>query len=111
LSLALWHDGYPNQAAQTADRALLHAREFGHAFTLAYTLFYAAIPALLSRDIRRVERLANENATISGEHGFPLFLGCCDVLLGWVAAHQGQGADSSIGCAAGLPRKPPPERG
>ncbi len=35
---------------------------------------YAAILAVLSRDVRRVERLANENATISGEHGFPLWL-------------------------------------
>ena len=37
LSLALWHEGCPDQAARTSDRALLHAREFGHAFTLAYT--------------------------------------------------------------------------
>src|SRR5262249_1491365 len=28
LSWALWHDGYPDQAARTADRALLLAREF-----------------------------------------------------------------------------------
>jgi predicted ATPase len=93
LSLALWHDGYPDQAARTADRALLHAREFGHTYTLAYTLFFAAIPAVLSRDVRRVERLANENATISGERGFPLLIAYSDVLLGWAAAHQGRGAD------------------
>ena len=73
LSWALWHDGYPDQAARTADRALLHAREFGHAYTLGYTLLLAAYAAVLSRDVRRVERLANENATISGEHGFPLW--------------------------------------
>jgi predicted ATPase len=93
LSLALWHDGYPDQAEQTADRALLHAREFGHAFTLAYTLWHVAMPAVLSRDVRRVERLANENATTSKERGFPLYLAYSDVLLGWAAAHQGQGAD------------------
>jgi predicted ATPase len=93
LSWALWHDGYPDQAARTADRALLHAREFGHAFTLAYTLWVAAILAVLSRDVRRVERLANENATISKERGFPLYCARSDVPLGWAAAHQGQGAD------------------
>jgi predicted ATPase len=48
LSWALWHEGYPDRAARTADRAI-HAREFGHAYTLAYTLFYTAISALLSR--------------------------------------------------------------
>jgi hypothetical protein len=92
LSWALWHDGYPDQAARTADRALLHAREFGHAYTLAYTLWHDAILAVHSRDVRRVERLANENATISGERGFPLYCAHCEVLLGWVAAHLGQGA-------------------
>ena len=94
LSMSLWHDGDPDQAARTADRALLHAREFGHAHTLAYTLLHVAMPAVLSRDVPRVERLANENAAISGEHGFPHFLAYCDVLLGWVAAH-GQGADGT----------------
>jgi predicted ATPase len=93
LSWALWHDGYPDQAARTADRALLQAREFGHAFTMAYTLTCAALSALLSRDVRRVERLANENATISGERGFPVWSAWSEVLLGWAAAHRGKGAD------------------
>jgi predicted ATPase len=93
LSWALWHDGYPDQAVRTADRALLHAREFGHAHTLAHTLVNVAIPAVLSRDARRVERLANESATISEERGFPVLLALSDVLLGWAAACQEQGAD------------------
>jgi predicted ATPase len=93
LSHALWHDGYPDQAARTTDRALLHAREFGHAFTLAFVLWHAAEHALHSRDVGWVERLANDLSTISGEHGFPLFLAHCDVWLGWVVAHRGQGAD------------------
>jgi predicted ATPase len=92
LSWAVWHDGYPDQATRTADRALLHVRDFGHAHTLANTLFHAAVPAVLSRDILRVDRLANESATISREHGFPHYYAYCDVLLGWVAAHRGQGA-------------------
>jgi hypothetical protein len=71
LSWAIWHDGYPDRAARTGDRALPQAREFSHAYTLAYTLFHVAMLAVLSRDIRRVERLANENATISKERGFP----------------------------------------
>jgi predicted ATPase len=93
LSLALWHDGYPDQAARTADRALLHGREFGHAYTLAHTLWHAALLAVLCRDVRRVGRLANENATISGEHGFPLWSAYSDVQLGWAATRRGHGAD------------------
>jgi hypothetical protein len=53
LSLALWHDGCLDEAARTADRALLHAREFGHAYTLAFTLLHAAIRAVLSRAMSR----------------------------------------------------------
>jgi predicted ATPase len=93
LSWALWHDGYLDQAEQTADRALLHARDFGHAHTLAYTLWCAAISALLSRDVPRVEWLANENATISKERGFPQWLAWSDVQLGWAAACRGQRTD------------------
>jgi len=93
LSWALWHGGYPDQAARTADRALLLARELGHAYTLAYTLGHAARHAVLSRDVVRVERLANENATISNERGFPQWFAFSDVQLGWAAAHRGQGAD------------------
>src|SRR5262249_48167096 len=49
LSWAQWHDGYPDLAARTADRALSHAGEFGHAYTLAYALRFAALLAFLSR--------------------------------------------------------------
>jgi predicted ATPase len=93
LSLALWHNGYPDQAARTADRAFLHARELGHAYTLAFALYFLAMLAVLSRAVLRVERLANENATISKEHGFPRVLAVSDVQLGWVSACRGQGAD------------------
>jgi class 3 adenylate cyclase/predicted ATPase len=95
LSWALWLDGYPDQAARTADGALFHARDFGHAYTLAYTLCLTAMHALLSRDVPRVERLAIESATISGERGFPLLCALSDVLLGWAAAHRGEGVDGT----------------
>ena len=93
MSWALWHDGFPDQATRTADRALLHAREFGHTYTLAYTLWLTAIPAVLSRDVLVLERLANEDATISTQYGFRFGRAYSDVQLGWAAAHRGQGAD------------------
>jgi class 3 adenylate cyclase len=68
-------------------------RPFGHAHTLAYTLLHAAVPAVFSREVRRVERLANETATLSKEHGFPQHIAYSDVLLGWVAAHRANGLD------------------
>jgi class 3 adenylate cyclase len=73
LSRALWHSGYPDQASETADRAVFHAREFGHAHTLAYTLVQTALLAVFARDVTKVERLAEESAAISAKHGFPLW--------------------------------------
>jgi predicted ATPase len=93
LSWALWHGGYPDQAMQTADRAVLHAREFGHAHTLVYTLWHIAILAVFARDVTKVERLAKEAAAIAAEHGFPLWSAHSEILLGWVAARREQAGD------------------
>ncbi|MBO0735433.1 MAG: AAA family ATPase [Alphaproteobacteria bacterium] len=96
LSWAWWHGGYPDQAVETADRAVRHAREFGHAHTLAYTLWHIAILAVFARDVAKVERLAKEAAAISAEHGFPLWSAHSEILLGWVAARSGQAADGIL---------------
>jgi predicted ATPase len=102
LSWALWHGGYPDQAAETADRAVSHAREFGHAHTLAYTLWHAAAVAVFARDAAEVQRLAEESAAISTRHGFPLWSAWSDTLLGWVAAQQGRESDGIVRMRAGL---------
>jgi predicted ATPase len=102
LFWALWHGGYPDQAAQTADRAVFHAREFGHAYTLAYTLWHAAMVAVFARDVAEVERLAEESAAISARHGFPLWSAFCEILLGWVVARQGRAFDGIVRMRAGL---------
>ena len=72
LAWALWHNGFLAQAGLTADRAIRHAREFGHAHTLVYTLWHAATVSLLGRDAVRVAALANEVVEISAEHGFAM---------------------------------------
>jgi class 3 adenylate cyclase/predicted ATPase len=92
LCWAQWHLGCPDQAQDTADRALRHARDFGHAHTLAYTLWHIAIPALLARDVARVDAFATESVAVSAEHGFPLWLAYADILLGWVSSQRGQHA-------------------
>ena len=102
LSWALWHSGYPDQGAQTADRAVLHARQFGHAHTLVYTLWHTAILAVFGRDVANVERLAKELAAIAAEHGFPLWSAYAEILLGWVAAQSGQALNGVVQMRAGL---------
>jgi predicted ATPase len=102
LSLALWHGGYPDQAAQIADRAAIHAREFGHAHTLAYTLWSTAMVAVFARDVVKVERLAEESAAIAARHGFPLWSAWSEIFLGWVIARQGRASDGIVRMRAGL---------
>jgi predicted ATPase len=102
LSWALWHGGYPDQAAQTADRAVFHAREFGHAHTLAYTLWYTAMVAVFARDVAEVERFAEESAAISARQGFPFWSALSETLLGWVVAQQARASDGIVRMRAGL---------
>jgi predicted ATPase len=90
LAWALWHNGYLDQAALTADRAIRHAREFEHAHTLVYTLWHAATVALLARNAARVATLASEVVAISAEHGFTMWLAYGTVFAGWAAAHRGE---------------------
>jgi hypothetical protein len=102
LSWALWHSGYPDQAAETVDRAVFHAREFGHAHTLAYTLWHAAMVAVFARDAAKVEGLAEESAAISAKHGFPQISALSEIFLGWVVARQGCASDGIVRMRAGL---------
>jgi len=90
LAWALWHNGFFAQATLTADRAIRHAREFGHAHTLVYTLWHAATVSLLARDTVRVAALANEVVGISAEHGFAMWLAYGNIFVGWAAARRGE---------------------
>jgi TolB-like protein/predicted ATPase len=90
LAWALWHNGFFAQATRTADRAIRHARGFGHAHTLVYTLWHAATVSLLARDTVRVAALANEVVGISAEHGFAMWLAYGNIFEGWAAARRGE---------------------
>jgi TolB-like protein/predicted ATPase len=92
LAWALWHNGSLAQATLTADRAIRHAREFGHAHTLVYTLWHAATVSLLAGDAVCVAALAHEVMGISAEHGFTMWLAYGNVFAGWAAARQGEAA-------------------
>ena len=98
----MWHNGYPDQAAETADRAVIHAREFGHAHTLAYTLWHTAAVGIFARDVARVERLADESAAISARHGLPFWFAFSEICLGWAVARRGRASEGIVRMRAGL---------
>ena len=92
LSLALWHQGCPDEANAAAGEALRYAKESGHAHTLAYALFFSAMTAVLERRPAEVEHRANASIALADEHGFALWLGRGQVLQGWTMAQRGDGA-------------------
>jgi hypothetical protein len=77
---------------------------------LSSALWHAALLAVLSRDVLRVEQLANDNATVSTQHGFPFGRACSRVQLGGAAAQRDEAPMASIGCAAVFPQQPTPDR-
>jgi predicted ATPase len=102
LAWALCHNGFFAQATLTADRAIRHAREFGHAHTLVYTLWHAATVSLLARDAVRVAALANEVVEVSVEHGFAMWLAYGNIFVGWAAARRGEVATGIGRMRAGI---------
>ena len=102
LAWALWHNGFLAQATLTADQAIRHAREFGHAHTLVYTLWHAATVSLLARDEVRVAALANEVLAISAEHGFAMWLAYGNIFVGWAAARRGEVAAGIVQMRGGI---------
>jgi class 3 adenylate cyclase/predicted ATPase len=96
LSWALWHRGYPEQSARAADRALEYSRQFRHAYTLAYALWHIGMKATFARHVGEAEACANECDALADDHGFPLWAAYGRIVLGWVAAHNG---DTTAGIA------------
>jgi predicted ATPase len=88
-SWALWHRGYPEQARKASDDALRHAEHSGDAFTLSYALFGSRWRAAFERHTAEVERFADEQATLTGAHGFGW--STFTVLQGWAMAQRGNG--------------------
>jgi class 3 adenylate cyclase/predicted ATPase len=89
LSWAFWHRGHPDRSAGAADRALEYARQFGHAFTIAFALWHIGMKAIFARDVAEAGACANECIELANEHGFPFWAGFGLIVQGWVAAHSG----------------------
>jgi class 3 adenylate cyclase/predicted ATPase len=102
LAWALWHNGYPDQAFAAAERALAHARQFGHLHTLAYTLFHTSITAVLARRLPELDAAIAECAALASEHGFPLWAAYGLTLQGWAVGQKGDAAAGAVQTRDGL---------
>jgi predicted ATPase len=90
LSSALWHHGYPDRSARTADRALALSRELGHAHTLSQALYFAGRAAVFARNVATVHAYSNDCVALASEHGFPQWAAWSRILQGWADAQKGE---------------------
>ena len=68
LSRTLWILGYPQQAADAAERALSRARTLGLVFTTAFALDGQALLGVLGADLKTAATRADEVMALSIEH-------------------------------------------
>ncbi len=87
-ALALWFLGYPDQALKRIQEALTLARELAHPFSLAFTLYHAAILHQLFREGQAAQERVEAAIALSTEQGFPLLLAGGTIMRGWALAEQ-----------------------
>jgi predicted ATPase len=85
-----WCLGYPEQAVQQCETALIVARSIAHPFSLAWALTNSAILYLLSQEWTRVLELASEGMALCKEHSIPVLYNSCDIFRHFALFLQGR---------------------
>ena len=86
----LWKLGYPDQALRRSQEMRTYAQALPHAFTLARSLFYAAVLYRFRREGATAQEHAEAALAIMTEQGFVHNLGFATINRGWALAAQGQ---------------------
>jgi predicted ATPase/class 3 adenylate cyclase len=81
-ALFLWVLGYPERAVERATAAVELARQLGHPFTLAYTLFHVGFLDLWRRDPEFAHERARGALEVAEEHDFQIWKALGVVLEG-----------------------------
>jgi class 3 adenylate cyclase/predicted ATPase len=101
LALILWYLGYPDQAIEQSQEALIRARA-SYPLGLAQTLAFTAELYQLRHEVQLTKDCAEANVTLSTEQGFPLHLAWGTILLGWALAEQGRSEEGIAQIRHGL---------
>ncbi len=87
----LWCLGYPEQALQRSQTALIEARRQFHFYQLAEVLCEGVIQLYLyRREWRAAQERAEEAIALCSEQGFPYYVAVATVLRGRALAEQGE---------------------
>jgi predicted ATPase len=89
-SWTLWFLGYPDQAQQKIEEALILAQKLAHTFSLAFALNFSAALNLFLRNIQAVHKQTEALLTLAREQGFPFWLTLGTIYRGWALAEQRQ---------------------
>ena len=88
---ALWCLGYPSQAMQRSQEALVLAQELSHPYSLTVAQSWAAHLHHRRREVPAVQAQADALLTLATTQGFSLMAGFGTCWRGWVLAIQGEG--------------------
>ena len=100
LGFGLWFLGYPDQAVQQMNEALLLAHELAHPLSLA--LVSLGMEHQFRRDTAATLRQAEALLAVSHEHDLATFVGAGDLYMGWARAEQGQEVEGLAQMRQGL---------
>jgi predicted ATPase len=87
----LWLLGYPEQARQRSQEALMLARELAHPQSLAFALLFAAYLQVFLREEQATHELTETLIRLCADQGFLHLLSYGTPAQGWVLAAQGEG--------------------
>jgi len=85
----LWHLGYPDQALNRVNEALLLAQGLLHPYSLAWAGFFVGIVHQYRLEARAAQETAENVLAVCAEHGLTDFLAFATTLRGWAIAAQG----------------------
>jgi tetratricopeptide (TPR) repeat protein len=90
LSWSLCMLGFPQQALEAGNLAVVEAKRAGHPFTLGYALtFFTALHRMLRQPERTLE-LAEETIALANKHDFPLWNAGATLDKGWAQVMLGK---------------------
>jgi tetratricopeptide (TPR) repeat protein len=101
---ALWHLGYPDRALATSRESVTLGRRCGDRFSLSLALCFGCALHQLRREPEAVRAYADEVVALATAHGFPVWRGMGQLMLGWALAYSpgGENAIDVIREALGL---------
>ena len=98
----LWFLGYPDRAAERAERAIALATDLDHPFSLAYACYHAGFLHLWRREPDVVAERAESSLRVAETSDLPLWRALATVLLGAATSAQGRPEEGIRRMAEGL---------